>query len=297
MVDNVDTGILNQQKETEIEEVAVLTGSGLKLAALPPEDRAETLSLDSFKIEAPLFEPQDIGSIRANGLVTWAMAENVIQADSWFDWRTFPMVIRQAMVNDLATGLGIDFSYLLPFRRIGRVAIFAILPAPIETIRISRRVPPRRSQANSDLPSRPHLLDPPVPAFVLGLAPKEVQTLYHQTLASFLRRDDPAPLRTQVGRVVELMARARVITKPEMFYFLSAVQSLVNGSWRQLTEYAGMFDLMAVIEQSTSGNQGFSFALAEAVLSSNTRLMFDQGAQNAAALPEQIELEANDSLF
>ena len=154
MVDNVDTGTLSQKRETQKEEVAVLTGSGLKLAALPPEDRAETLSLDSFKIEAPLFEPQDIGSIRANGLVTWAMAENVIQADSWFDWRTLPMVIRQAMVNELATGLGIDFSYLLPFRRIGRVAIFAILPAPIKAIRISRRVPPRRSRRRKAMRGR-----------------------------------------------------------------------------------------------------------------------------------------------
>ncbi len=49
--------------------------------------------------------------------------------------------------------------------------------------------------------------------------------------------------------------------------------------------------------QSSSGNQGFSFALAEAVLSSNRRLVFNEGDQNAAALPGRIELEARDSLF
>lgn len=250
----------------------------------PVTNNAMQAYLSEFEVESAPFSHSDVQVITHRGLVSWAMEQgNDIQwTDELFDWRRYPLLFRQSMVNDLATWLDSEFQYLVPFRRLGRVILVAVLPTPVEQINVSRTRPEPRP--------RPMVFDPPIPFPALGLNNRRINGHYINALKKLVLDSDRNPIIQRMPMLAEAWAEIGA-TRAEMFYLFSNIQALISGAWKQIAEFEPVMTAGHVISNSANRNPAFPFQTAERLILGRTgQLNFLTSAVEDNPNPENIEL-------
>ncbi len=198
--------------------------------------------------DSPLTLP-DLDIIHKEGPTRWAITqESLIWQDERLDWPRLPDLLRATILTDAIEVLeGVRLRYAIPFRHLGRVITFALLPRAPEPIRV-------RAAATAPPPAlpEPQDLDPPVPFLALGLASKEVAALHGRAIREFLRGDSQAISKRLFHILVELGKEGR-ITQSEAYYYLLSMRALASGSWRQMEQYFGLMELEQVVARAGGG--------------------------------------------
>ncbi len=83
----------------------------------------------------------DLPLIREQGLTRWAMAQTgLLWQDERLEWDRLPNQLRSTILTDALEALALSVRYAVPIRYLGRVILFALLPAWILS-RARRSVP------------------------------------------------------------------------------------------------------------------------------------------------------------
>jgi len=218
-------------------------------------------------IKGNIFTPQDVEAIENQGSTTWAMRKEITQwADVPLAWNTLPSILRSTILADAIEPLGIPLRYAIPFRHVGRVLTFAVLPADREPIRVQRSDPAAKLVAT---PTRPIFRDPPIPFLTLGLANPEALSLHAHLIRRILQQPEGGDSQIAPACLTEILmgiARTGEATCSEAFYYLTQLRMLVSGAWRQVRENQGMVAVEYLIRQSPDSNPLQAQLLAEAHL-------------------------------
>jgi len=205
---------------------------------------------NQFHLDEPVFVESDLLLIRKNGLMRWALSQpEITLQDEIFDWRKLPTTLRQLMLAEVFEGLQSLVQYALPFRRLGRIVIMAVLPQPVESLRVEVIQPVKQVEP----PRQQRYLDPPFPVLGFGLASPALQALQ----ARAIRR----VMQGQVDQIGELLspiftqlAKEEQITVSELVYYATTMHLLISGAWRQMDYFWPLVQLERLAGQVVSRN-------------------------------------------
>ena len=205
---------------------------------------------DQFRLDEPVFVESDLNAIRKHGLTRWALSQpEITWQDEVFDWRLLPVSLRQLMMAEVFEGLQSMVQYALPFRRLGRIVIMAVLPQPVQPLRVEVMPQPARQVEAS----RRRYLDPPFPVLGFGLASPALQALQ----ARAIRR----VMQGQIEQIGELLspvftqlAKEEQITVSELVYYATTMHLLISGAWRQMDYFWPLVQLERLAGQVASPN-------------------------------------------
>jgi len=224
-----------------------------------------------------IFTSQDVEAIEHQGSTTWAMRKEIAQwADVPLAWNNLPSLLRSTILADAIEPLGVPLRYAIPFRHVGRVLTFAVLPADREPIRVQRSDPAAKLVAT---PQRPIFRDPPIPFLTLGLANRETLLLHARLVRQILQQPEEGDSQIAPTYLTDILlgiARTGETTCSEAFYYLTQLRMLVSGAWRQVRENQGMLAVEYLIRQSSDSNPLQAQLLAEAHLLDGRPIEWDE---------------------
>ncbi len=172
-----------------------------------------------------MFNSTELRQLRGQGPDHWVLTAQGF-VDKPVNYESLPAVARTAIMTEVTRHIP-GLLYAVPFRAVGRCATFAMLPEPS--------------------PSRAYI-DPPVPFFVGGTLPADIQRDYAVGVNRFLKFNNPASLEGEaLMSLVERIARLGAVTKEEMVYFLVQIGALTTGSWRFIRENAMLVEIEETI--------------------------------------------------
>ncbi len=96
--------------------------------------------------------------------------------------------------------------YALPFRHLGRVITFALLPGEVQPIRV--RVRQASFPSPVQPPRRQVSKDPPVPFLAMGLVSPEIVALHAWTIRQFLAGQDEIHFNSNLWRIMVRLCRS-----------------------------------------------------------------------------------------
>ncbi len=246
---------MDQQTTTETEKSQVVDGLDFDYGLI-----------GRFFIDGPIFGPTDLEIIERRGFTGWAVGQsaNMNWEDAPLDWNDLPMTMRSVIVTDALEPLQLSIRYAVPFRHLGRVITFAILPDDSERpemIRV-RRQQPQRQPATQERVFR----DPPVPFLSLGVAGPEATARHARMVRQFFFERNPVKFHQQLKSVLVELATDAQATRAEVFYYALTMRAMASGSWRQLRENFGLMAVEHLIAESVNTNPMQAQALATAHL-------------------------------
>ncbi len=240
-----------------------------------------------------IFTVTDHKIMREVGLSGWAVQQDISRwEDAPLDWGNLPSILRGAVLTDAIESLEMQIRYALPFRHLGRVFTFALLPATEDrAIRVRRQqsqlpAPQSQSQLPDEDFHRRIMRDPPVPFLTLGLASPDVAVQHAAAVREMLVNQNNRSIHAGLSDILLDLARVGQITKSEAFYYLVGMRALASGSWRQLRENFGLMAVEYLITHSTSQNPIQAQLLAEAHLIDGQPIEWEEGD------PLDVELAA-----
>ncbi|GAB4446056.1 MAG: hypothetical protein Kow0031_28650 [Anaerolineae bacterium] len=212
-----------------------------------------------------LFAFADIEIITSVGPLTWAQRKGAVQwQDQPIDWEALPGIIRSNIVTDVAEAAQLPLQYMVPFRHLGRVVTFALLPADRQPIRVDDATARPAPRATPVI-----YRDPPVPFLTLGLSSPETQAA-HGRLVRTVLQDLPnagSAISTEVVvGLLQAIARTGTATVSEILYFLTQLRALVSGSWRHLPENQGLLAVEHLVRQAVNPSPVLAQQVAHAHL-------------------------------
>ncbi len=224
-----------------------------------------------------VFQADDLAIIEADGLAGWVVQqEELIWEDETLEWDVLPVLLRALIITETIEALEMPVRYAVPFRHLGRVITFAVLPAKIRPLQVRLRPRPGVEEGRRPLLASGQTqqqIDPPVPFLTMGLASPMLMAIHARTVRKFLRSAEGAGSFYQNLRQIMIgLAKEEKITKSEAFYYLLSMRALASRSWQQLREYFGLMTLEYVVEQAVSQHPGQAQMLAYAHLVEGARL-------------------------
>ena len=171
------------------------------------------------------FTCRDLGRLKEQGVSQWVLTqEGFGWQDAPFDIETLPVLAKTALLADVVQHLP-ALSYAVPYRRMGRCLLFAILPEPAKVDSF-------------------HLVDPPIPFFVMGTIPPAIQAIHSQNVRGFLQSGQRYWIEGEsLLELVQAIGKLGTITRNEMAYFLINMQALSTGAWRFVRENAKLVEI------------------------------------------------------
>jgi hypothetical protein len=211
-----------------------------------------------------LFTAQDVEIIAQVGVTTWALRKEPAQMeDQPLNWTMLPGLLRNNILTDVIETVGQELHYAVPFRHVGRVLTFALLPADREPIQVVTET----ARPAVEPPPPVTYRDPPVPFLTLGLASRQVLAQHGLLVRQVLNRTGAAQLAPAALREMLLeIARTGEATGSEVFYYLTQLRALVSGAWRHLPENHGLLAVEHLVRQSAGGSPLQPQLLAQAHL-------------------------------
>lgn len=217
----------------------------------------------------------DLAIIENDGMAGWAVGqENLIWEDAPLQWDALPILLRSMIVTDTIESLQMPMRYALPFRHLGRVITFALLPTKTRPIRVknSRALPSRRPVVKSP----PRIIDPPVPFLVMGLATPVLAAMHARIVRGLLGGSQNESFHVSLQQIMVGLAREGKITKSEAFYYMLSMRALASRSWQQIREYFGLMALEHIVEQATLRHPAQAQMLAHAHLIEGRPIEWDE---------------------
>lgn len=172
------------------------------------------------------FQALDAGEIMKTNPLRWAM--KVAREDEGFALRVQPLTadivgefLLEALAAQALLAMPMDFDMALPLETVGRIV----------TVDFDPHVPEPPPPAEPPATRNPRYADgdPPIPMlFLVGLDGK-VERAYYREVCAFLRSG-------KAGEQMDLVLQAVMagqVSRPEAFYFLMKVQSLLTGAYKQ----------------------------------------------------------------
>ncbi len=239
----------------------------------------------AFLVQDEPFTLDDLSRIKSDGPATWAARQDsLIWDDDPLQWDGLPMLLRSMIVTDTIEALQMPVRYALPFRHLGRVVTFALLPEEVRPIRVRVRQASSPSPSPAQPPQRSASKDPPVPFLAMGLVSPEIVALHAWTIRQFLAGQDEIHFNSNLWRIMVRLGREARITKSEAFYYMLSMRALASKSWQQIREYFGLMTLEYIIDRAVTQHP------AQAQILAHAHLVQGRPIEWAGADPLEVEL-------